>query len=69
MAELSVSRKTIESLLGDNAIQNRKFIIPDYQRPYKWDRERCETLWNDIIDFHKSISKEERSQIAKKNIF
>ena len=69
MAELSVSRKTIESLLGDNAIQNRKFIIPDYQRPYKWDRERCETLWNDIIDFHKSISKEERSQISQKEYF
>ena len=28
--------------------------IPDYQRPYKWDKEKCETLWNDIEDFSRS---------------
>ena len=49
MAELSVSRKTIGKLLGD--MQGRKFIIPDFQRPYKWDEEKCETLWNDIERF------------------
>jgi uncharacterized protein with ParB-like and HNH nuclease domain len=26
-------------------------IIPEFQRPYKWDIELCETLWNDIEDF------------------
>ena len=26
-------------------------MIPDYQRPYSWKREQCETLWNDIKDF------------------
>ena len=35
-------------------MQNRKFIIPDYQRPYKWDNEKCETLWKDIEDFASS---------------
>ncbi|MDW3192646.1 MAG: DUF262 domain-containing HNH endonuclease family protein [Cytophagales bacterium] len=49
MAELSVSRKTIGKLLGD--MQGRMFIIPDFQRPYKWDEEKCETLWNDIENF------------------
>jgi uncharacterized protein with ParB-like and HNH nuclease domain len=49
MAELHVSKKTISKLLGD--MQGKKFIIPDYQRPYKWDIEKCETLWNDIESF------------------
>lgn len=49
MAELHVSKKTISKLFSE--MQNRKFIIPDFQRPYKWDIEKCETLWNDIEDF------------------
>src|SRR5690606_25380386 len=32
-------------------MQNKKFIIPDFQRPYKWNVEKCETLWNDIENF------------------
>lgn len=27
-----------------------KFIIPPYQRPYKWEINECEILWNDIIN-------------------
>ncbi|SDF54489.1 Uncharacterized conserved protein, contains ParB-like and HNH nuclease domains [Chitinophaga filiformis] len=38
-------------------MQNRKFIIPDYQRPYKWNIEKCETLWNDIEDFSQTDAK------------
>jgi uncharacterized protein with ParB-like and HNH nuclease domain len=49
MAELHVSKKSIGKLFSE--MQNRKFIIPDFQRPYKWDYEKCETLWNDIEDF------------------
>jgi len=49
MAELNVSKKTISKLLCE--MQGRQFIIPDFQRPYKWDIEKCETLWNDIENF------------------
>lgn len=49
MADLHVSKKSIHKLL--NEMQGKKFIIPDYQRPYKWDVEKCETLWNDIENF------------------
>ncbi|MDR1975508.1 MAG: DUF262 domain-containing protein [Campylobacteraceae bacterium] len=49
MAELQVNNKTIGKLFSE--MQNKKFIIPDYQRPYKWDIEKCETLWTDIEDF------------------
>jgi uncharacterized protein with ParB-like and HNH nuclease domain len=33
-------------------MQNKKFIIPEFQRPYKWDEEKCETLWMDIVTFN-----------------
>lgn len=49
MPELSVSRKNISKLFSE--MQDKKYIIPDYQRPYKWDEEKCETLWIDITNF------------------
>lgn len=58
MAELNVSKKTIAEFFG--AMDNKKFIIPDYQRPYKWEIENCETLWNDLeFFFHNEGSKKE----------
>jgi uncharacterized protein with ParB-like and HNH nuclease domain len=49
MPELNVSRKNISKLFSE--MQDKKYIIPDYQRPYKWDEEKCEILWNDITTF------------------
>lgn len=46
MAELIVNKKSISELFS-----NSHFLVPDYQRPYEWNVENCETLWNDIIDF------------------
>ena len=53
MTKLHIDKKSIGSLFSD--LKGKKFIIPDYQRPYKWDKEKCETLWNDIEDFSRSI--------------
>ncbi len=33
--------------LEDNAV----FAVPEYQRPYSWEIEHCDKLWQDIIDF------------------
>jgi len=49
MAELHVSKKSISKLFSE--MQGKKFVIPDFQRPYKWNVEKCETLWNDIENF------------------
>ena len=47
--QLNAEQKTISQILND---PNRaKFLIPDYQRPYSWEREQCETLWDDILSF------------------
>jgi uncharacterized protein with ParB-like and HNH nuclease domain len=55
MAELHISKKSISKLFSD--MQDKKFIIPDYQRPYKWTLEKCETLWNDNENFANTDAK------------
>ncbi|WP_445430469.1 DUF262 domain-containing protein [Chryseobacterium indoltheticum] len=55
MPELHVSKKTIGKLFSE--IQNKKFVIPDYQRPYRWNIEKCETLWTDIENFSQGDAK------------
>jgi len=35
-----------------NEIFLKNYRIPDFQRPYSWNREECEQLWNDIVDFN-----------------
>jgi uncharacterized protein with ParB-like and HNH nuclease domain len=48
MSKLNVDQKTINDLLSD---KKADFLIPDYQRPYAWDEEQCQTLWDDIFLF------------------
>lgn len=49
MEDLHVSQKSIKSFFGD--MKNKKFIIPEYQRAYKWDIEKCDILWDDFVKF------------------
>lgn len=37
---------TVESLF-DKKIEN--ILIPVYQRPYRWEKEQCEQLWDDVL--------------------
>lgn len=46
MSKLNVDQKTIIELLSD---KRADFLIPDYQRPYAWNEEQCQTLWDDIF--------------------
>ena len=48
MAKLIVEQKTILDLFSD---KKADFLIPDYQRPYAWEKDECITLWNDIFSF------------------
>ena len=48
MSKLNVDQKTIFDLLSD---RKADFLIPDYQRPYGWNEEQCQTLWDDIFLF------------------
>lgn len=48
MSKLNVDQKTINDLFSD---KKADFLIPDYQRPYAWNEEQCQTLWDDIFSF------------------
>ena len=48
MSKLNVDQKSIHALLSD---RKADYIIPDYQRPYAWDEDSCQTLWDDIFSF------------------
>ena len=48
MSKLNVDQKTIFDLLSD---KKADFLIPDYQRPYAWGEQQCQTLWDDIFLF------------------
>lgn len=48
MSKLNVDQKSIYDLLSD---RKTDYIIPDYQRPYAWDEDNCQTLWDDIFSF------------------
>ena len=48
MSKLSIDQKTIKGLFSD---KKADFLIPDYQRPYAWGENECQTLWDDIYSF------------------
>ena len=48
MSKLNVDQKTIKDLLTD---KSANFLIPDYQRPYAWEEDECQILWDDIFSF------------------
>ncbi|WP_334090517.1 DUF262 domain-containing protein, partial [Helicobacter typhlonius] len=52
--EMNTESKSVLKYLSEN-----KFLIPMYQRPYTWEEEQCEQLWNDIVGF---FDNEERQQ-------
>ncbi len=62
MAELNVSRKNIQGLLSlnDPTTKGKIFIIPEYQRPYRWEVDTCDVLWNDLKNFYEEHKDDER---------
>lgn len=43
-----MDQKTIKDLLAG---KSANFLIPDYQRPYAWEDDECQTLWDDVFSF------------------
>lgn len=48
MSKLNVDQKNISQLFSD---KKADFLIPDYQRPYAWEEDKCKTLWDDVFTF------------------
>lgn len=51
--------------------ESQKFIIPEYQRPYRWKIDECQTLWDDIINafYEKKGDKNEKEGNEKFEYF
>jgi uncharacterized protein with ParB-like and HNH nuclease domain len=49
LSNLSAKPLCILQLLSNNL-----FFIPNYQRPYTWDINECESLWNDLVANYES---------------
>ena len=47
---------------------SKKYIIPDFQRPYSWDNSPCEKLWEDIIDFCEQKETREDNYLDRKSV-
>lgn len=48
MSKITIDQKTIKELFSD---KKADFLIPDYQRPYAWGENECQTLWDDLFTF------------------
>lgn len=48
MSKLNVDQKNVKELFTG---RTANYLIPDYQRPYAWDEDECQTLWDDIFAF------------------
>ena len=68
MAELLVSKKKISSLLSlaDDSNVDKQYVIPEYQRPYRWGINECDTLWADIKNFFVDKSRNEDAPMIQK---
>ncbi len=63
MKALEAHPKKIRKIFAD------EYIIPDYQRPYTWDEEQCEKLWDDLEEFWTQIEGDQVSQSKNEEYF
>ena len=46
---IEVNKQTVKELLGSG--KNKKFAIPEYQRPYAWATDQIQTLFDDLVEY------------------
>lgn len=51
---IEVNKQSVKQLLETGRVN--PFIIPEYQRPYAWEEEQIETLFEDLWEFTTSIA-------------
>ena len=48
-----------EYRISDIFTSEFEYHIPSYQRPYAWEKEQAETLFDDLFDFYKNQPKDD----------
>ena len=51
-SSIEVNKKRVCDFLAEG--KEHKFVIPEYQRPYEWDQEQVDTLFDDLWEFSSS---------------
>ncbi|MBS9338014.1 DUF262 domain-containing protein [Fructobacillus parabroussonetiae] len=46
---IEVNKKNVKQLLESGT--KKKFVIPEYQRPYSWTEDQIETLFSDLVEY------------------
>lgn len=46
---IEVNKQSVKQLLEGG--KDHPFVIPEYQRPYAWEDDQIDTLFNDLWDF------------------
>ena len=46
--QLNAEQKTVNQIFSEC---KKAFLIPEYQRPYSWERDECRTLWDNLYEF------------------
>jgi hypothetical protein len=46
MKAIHADPKTVRKIFAE------KYVIPDFQRPYSWEDDQCDKLWEDITNFY-----------------
>ena len=46
--QLNAEQKTVSQVFAEC---KKAFLIPEYQRPYSWERDECQTLWGNLYEF------------------
>ncbi len=46
--QLNAEQKTVNQIFTEC---KKAFLIPEYQRPYSWERDECRTLWENLREF------------------
>ncbi len=59
--------KSVKEIFSD-AIENKKYVIPSYQRGYKWNREDVIKLLDDLMSFERGNAKDFNSFYCIQNI-
>ena len=46
---IEVNKQSVKQLLETG--KEKKFVIPEYQRPYAWSDEQIQTLFDDLAEY------------------
>ena len=57
---INVDKRSVKQLLETG--KNKRFIIPEYQRPYAWSDEQIQVLFDDLTEYTLNTTEDEAGQ-------